>query len=60
MANEIIRQKAKSKKVSMWRIAEKIGINESVLSRKMRHELSKDETQQIMKVIDELASEGCK
>ncbi len=56
MTNEIIRKKAKKEKVAMWRIAERLNINESVLSRRMRHELSEEDTKQILKVIDEIAA----
>lgn len=56
--NETIRGAARSKGVRMWQIAETLGINEAVFSRKLRHELSEKETQKILAVIAQLAKEG--
>lgn len=56
--NETIRGAARSKGVRMWQIAETIGINEAVFSRKLRHELPEKETQKILAVIAQLAKEG--
>ena len=58
-ANQKIRKAAKEKGITLWRIAEKLGINDGNFSRKMRHELSKEETKHILNIIDELA-EGAK
>lgn len=55
--NETIREAARSKGVRMWQIAEAIGINEAVFSRKLRHELPEKETQKILAVIAQLAKE---
>lgn len=56
--NETIRGAARSKGVRMWQIAETLGINEAVFSRKLRHELPEKETQKILAVIARLAKEG--
>ncbi len=55
--NETIRGAARSKGVRMWQIAEALGINEAVFSRKLRHELPEKETQKILAVIAQLAEE---
>lgn len=55
--NETIRRAARSKGVRMWQIAETLGINEAVFSRKLRHELPEKETQKILAVIAQLAKE---
>lgn len=55
--NETIRGAARSKGVRMWQIAEILGINEAVFSRKLRHELPEKETQKILAVIAQLAKE---
>lgn len=55
--NETIRGAARSKGVRMWQIAETLGINEAVFSRKLRHELPEKETQKILAVIAQLAKE---
>lgn len=56
--NETIRGAARSKGVRMWQIAETLGINEAVFSRKLRHKLPEKETQKILAVIAQLAKEG--
>lgn len=55
--NETIRGAARSKGVRMWQIAETLGINEAVFSRKLRHELPEKETQKILAAIAQLAKE---
>lgn len=52
-----IKNYAKSKKVCMWEIADKIGIADSSFSRKLRYELSGEEKELIVSVIDEIAKE---
>lgn len=56
-ANQKIREAAKEKGVALWRIAEKLGINDGNFSRKLRHELADEEQQRILNIIDELAKE---
>lgn len=56
-ANQEIREAAKEKGVALWRIAEKLGINDGNFSRKLRHELGDEEQQHILNIIDELAKE---
>ena len=59
MNNQEIRETAKNKKVRLWQIADKLGISEPTMTRKLRHELTKKEKKQIIKIINELA-EGVK
>jgi len=56
--NEKIREKAKEKSVAFWQIADKLGINDGNFSRKLRHELSKEETDRILNIINELAKDS--
>lgn len=56
-ANQRIRETAKSNGVPFWQIADKLGINEFSLSRKMRYELEESETNRIISIIHELAKE---
>lgn len=56
-ANRDIRAAAKAKGVFLYLIAERMGIQESYLCKKMRHELPANEKGQIMAIIDELAQE---
>mgnify|MGYP003289773423 CR=1 FL=1 len=54
--NQKIREYAQERKVKLWQIAEKLGLQDSNFSRKLRHELSEQETDAIMAIIDELAA----
>ena len=58
MANEYIRAYAKARRVQQWRIAEALHMNEAVLSRKLRHELSSDDQAKLVSIIDELAQKN--
>ena len=58
--NERIRQYARSRKVKLWQVAEKMGIFDSMLSKKLRHELSAKETEKILAIIDEIANSSKK
>lgn len=55
--NSMIRDYARLKKVKLWQVAEKLGLHDSNFSRKLRHELSEEETEQIIKIIDDLSIE---
>lgn len=54
--NQKIRKYAQDRKVKLWQIAERLGLQDSNFSRKLRHELSEQETDAIMAIIDELAA----
>lgn len=53
-ANLDIRKYAKDRKVRLWEVAEALGINETLLSRKMRHELDESEKKQLFNAIDKI------
>ena len=55
MTNQEIRQTAKKSGVKLWQIADKLGINDGNLSRKLRHELTENERIEILNIIAELA-----
>lgn len=57
MANEAIKNHARKKKVNMWELADKLGIADTTLSRKLRHELTIEETESALQLIDEIAAE---
>lgn len=57
-ANAEIRAEAKGKGVFLYMIAERMGLQESYLCKKMRHELPDIEKQAIMEIIEQLAQEG--
>lgn len=56
-ANLDIRERAKSKNILFWQIADKLGINDGNFSRKLRKELSAEEKTKIFAIIDELSAE---
>ena len=56
-SNMVIRSASKSAGVRLWRIAEALGIQETALSRKLRHELPTEEKNKILGIIEALAQE---
>lgn len=57
MHNKEIREAAKKKGVMLWQLAEALGIQDSGLSRKLRHELPEQEKEKMLLVIDKLSLE---
>lgn len=58
MNNDEIRKYAAEKKVRIWQIADKLGIADYSLSRKLRHELPDEEKVRIINLVDEISTEG--
>ena len=56
-ANMKIREKAKSRGVRLWQIADVLGIQESMFSKKLRNEISEAEQEKICSIISKLAKE---
>ena len=57
LANKEIKDRAKEVGVYHWEIAERLQIQDSAFSRKLRRELSPMEKAEILDVIDKLAAE---
>ena len=57
VANQQIREAAKSAGVKLWEVAAKVGVTDSNFSRKLRQELSQAETARILAIISDLAAE---
>jgi len=55
--NKDIRSAAKAAGVLYWEIADRLGIQDSAFSRKLRRELPPDEREKILTIINELAAE---
>lgn len=55
--NNDIRVYAKTKGVYLWEVAEKMGILDASLSRKLRRELPQNEKKNIFSIIDNIASQ---
>ena len=53
MNNLEIREALWKRNMKQWELAEKLGVSESVLCRKLRNELSEEERDKILKVIKE-------
>lgn len=57
MANREIRTLAKEKNVRLWRVADKLGMTDGNLSRKLRKELPAKEKAEILQIIEQLTKE---
>lgn len=57
MTNKDIRRTAAGAGVKLWQIAETLGIADCSLSRKLRRELSAEEKEKILKIIENLSQE---
>lgn len=56
--NQDIRNAAKKADIKLWQIAEKLGIWDATLSRKLRKELPQEKKEKIIGIIAELAKEA--
>ena len=54
MKNQEIRSYLKNKGFFLWQLADKLGISEASMTRKMRKELSKEEKEKLIKIINEM------
>ena len=54
MANTDIKELAKKSNVRLWQIADKLGIGDITLSKRLRKELSTEEKAKIKSIIEEL------
>lgn len=57
MANQIIRNELRERKVYQWELAKALGISEATMVRKMRTEISDEETTDLLALIDMIALE---
>lgn len=55
--NQEIRMEAKRAGVRLWKIAERLGMNDGNFSRKLRYELNPDERNKILAIIKDLETE---
>lgn len=56
MNNLELRTKARRNGVRLWEIADKLGVSEPTITRKLRRELPANEKQRILAIIDEIAA----
>lgn len=57
LCNQDVRLYAKSSGIRLWQVAEALGMWDATLSRKLRHELPREEKGKIFEIIDRLAQE---
>ena len=58
-ANKDIREAAKKQRVCLWEVAERLGVSEATMVRKLRRELPEEERTEILGIIEEIAKERC-
>ena len=58
MKNVDLRNYAHQKGVMLWQIAQALGVSEPTMTRKLRNELSPDEKDEFIQIIDRLAAEA--
>lgn len=56
-ANEEIRKAASTANIPLWRVAVEMGISEPTMTRKLRRELTSEEKQHVLSIIDQLKEE---
>lgn len=57
MSNQLIREYAKISGVKLWEVAERLNIQDTNLSKMLRHQLSDDKENELMAIIDQIAKE---
>lgn len=58
MCNQEIREAAKKSGVKLWQVADRVGMNDSNFSRKLRKELPDNERKEILNIIAMIHSEN--
>ncbi len=56
--NKDIRLAVKETGVKMWQLADKMGIADTTLCRRLRKELPEEQKRRILEIVDELAKGG--
>ncbi len=56
-ANEELKAYAKEREVFLWQVAERLSLQDSNFSKKLRRELPDGERERILAIIDQLAAE---
>lgn len=55
MTNKEIRESAKQSGVSLWQIANELGISEPTMTRKLRFELEPEDKAHVIRIIEKLS-----
>lgn len=56
MSNVIVRTALRENGIHQWQLAEAVGVNESVFSRRMRHEMQPEEQARLVTIIYGIAA----
>ena len=59
MVNQEIRQRLAQAQVKQWQLAEAMSLSEFTLSRRLRHELPREEQARILDIIDRMEGTAC-
>lgn len=59
MVNQEIRQRLAQAQVKQWQLAEAMSLSEFTLSRRLRHELPREEQARILDIIDRMEGNAC-
>ncbi len=54
ITNQDIRQEAKTARVYLWEVADRLGVTDATFSRKLRKEFSTEEKEKILAIIHEI------
>lgn len=57
MVNESVKKAIKESNIKQWMVAERYGLHEGNFSRLLRHELTEDEKERILSIIEELKAQ---
>lgn len=57
MANKKIRDAAKRMGVPLWAVADRLGVSEPTMTRKLRRELSEADTERIIVIMEKIKEE---
>ena len=57
VANQKVRSAAKNRGIPLWKIAERMGISEPNISRRLRKELPAEDAERILELIKTIAAE---
>ncbi len=57
MANEMLRAMMKKDRIFMWQVADKLGLNETTVIKRFRHELQPEQRNEVLSAIEEIKKE---
>ncbi len=58
VSNLKLKKYARDRGVKLWQIAERFGVSDVMFSKRLRHELSKEDAERFMKYVDDITAIG--